>query len=147
LDVGSGSGYLCAIFHHLIQKDDDDIPTGKVVGIEHIPELADWSISNLKKDGLESSLSSKQIEVHASDGRLGHAAAGPYNAIHVGAAAPAIPEPLIEQLAKPGRMFIPVGQGHQEIVQVDKDEQGNVTKKSLFGVQYVPLTSRDQQEL
>jgi protein-L-isoaspartate(D-aspartate) O-methyltransferase len=71
LDVGSGSGYLCAIFHHLIQKDDDDTPTGKVVGIEHIPELADWSISNLKKDGLESSLSSKQIEVHAGDGRLG----------------------------------------------------------------------------
>lgn len=33
LDVGSGSGYLCAVFHEMIED-------GKVVGIEHIPELA-----------------------------------------------------------------------------------------------------------
>lgn len=37
----------------------------------------------------------------------------PFQAIHVGAAAPEIPPDLVEQLAKPGRMFIPVGTTEQ----------------------------------
>ncbi|KAJ7291009.1 hypothetical protein C8J57DRAFT_1271122, partial [Mycena rebaudengoi] len=45
----------------------------------------------------------------------------PYDAIHVGAATPTIPEPLIAQLARPGRMFIPV----------DKDKDGDVTKEVI----------------
>lgn len=59
---------------------------------------------------------------------------GPYDAIHVGAAAPTLPEALVDQLAKPGRMFIPVGDLSQDILQVDKDEEGNVTRKKLFAV-------------
>jgi hypothetical protein len=58
----------------------------------------------------------------------------PFDAIHVGAAAPSIPQALIDQLAQPGRMFIPVGEFSQDIIQVDKDENGNVTQKELFGV-------------
>ena len=58
----------------------------------------------------------------------------PYDAIHVGAAAPTLPEPLVQQLASPGRMFIPVGVDEQVIIQVDKDENGKVTKKELMGV-------------
>lgn len=50
-----------------------------------------------------------------------------------------MPQELIDQLAKPGRMFIPVedgdGFGGQSIWQVDKDEDGNVVKKELYGVQ------------
>jgi protein-L-isoaspartate O-methyltransferase len=38
----------------------------------------------------------------------GYPSAGPYHAIHVGAAAATVPEALVDQLAKPGRMFIPV---------------------------------------
>jgi protein-L-isoaspartate(D-aspartate) O-methyltransferase len=60
--------------------------------------------------------------------------AAPYDAIHVGAAAPTLPEALVEQLASPGRMFIPVGTESQVILQVDKDEQGKVTQKELMGV-------------
>ena len=37
-------------------------------------------------------------------------------------------------------MFIPIGDGSQSIFQIDKDEDGKVTKKELFGVRYVPLT-------
>ena len=59
---------------------------------------------------------------------------GPYDAIHVGAVAPVVPKPLVEQLAKPGRMFIPVGTDSQVILQVDKDENGNITETELFGV-------------
>ena len=70
LDVGSGSGYLTAIFHHLVSPGDGQ-PTGKVVGIDHIAELVDWSAENLKKDGLGPALESGQIEMIAGDGRQG----------------------------------------------------------------------------
>ena len=59
---------------------------------------------------------------------------GPYDAIHVGAAAPTLPQPLVDQLARPGRMFIPIGTHSQAVRQIDKDENGHVTEKELFGV-------------
>lgn len=154
LDVGSGSGYLTAIFHHLVSPGNEQ-PTGKVVGIDHMTELVDWSVENLKRDGLGPALESGQIEMITGDGRkgrptffffffcilnsfsppsTGYAVAGPYDCIHVGAAAPTIPQDLIDQLAQPGRLFIPVGTGIQEIIQVDKDDRGNIQKKRLFGV-------------
>ena len=58
----------------------------------------------------------------------------PYDAIHVGAAAPTLPPELIDQLASPGRMFVPVGTYAQYILHVDKDEKGNVTHKQVMGV-------------
>ena len=70
LDIGSGSGYLTAIFHHLISSGDEQ-PAGKVVGIDHIAELVSWSVENLKKDGLGPALESGQIEMIAGDGRNG----------------------------------------------------------------------------
>ncbi|THH00859.1 hypothetical protein EW026_g1725 [Hermanssonia centrifuga] len=135
LDVGSGSGYLVAVLHHLVSESPDT--PGKVVGIEHIPELVKFSVENLKKDGLGDALKDGIIEMLAGDGRK-----APYDAIHVGAAAPTLPQALVDQLATPGRMFIPVGTASQSIIQVDKDEEGRVTKKELFGVMYVPLTDR-----
>jgi len=145
LDVGSGSGYLTAIFHHLVSPGNER-PTGKVVGIDHVAELVNWSVENLKKDGLGPALESGQIEMIVGDGRKGYAAGGPYDCIHVGAAAPTIPQELIDQLAQPGRLFIPVGTTVQEIVQLDKDARGNVQKKRLFGVMYVPLTDQETQK-
>ena len=59
---------------------------------------------------------------------------GPYDAIHVGAAAPTLPTALVEQLARPGRMFVPVGTFMQYIEQVDKDGEGNVTAQKVMGV-------------
>ncbi|PPQ75160.1 hypothetical protein CVT24_007488 [Panaeolus cyanescens] len=139
LDVGSGSGYLAAVLYRLVS------PGGKVVGIEHIPELVTWSEANLRKDGLGDALDNGEIEMIAGDGREGYAAGGPYDAIHVGAAAPTVPEKLIAQLASPGRMFIPVGNLMQNIEQIDKDEQGNITSKQIMGVRYVPLTDKEKQ--
>lgn len=139
LDVGSGSGYLSAVLHHLVG------PTGKVVGIDHIPELVDWSISNLKQDGLGGAVDKKQIEMVVGDGRKGYPSSGPYDAIHVGAAAPTLPQELVDQLACPGRMFIPVGTFMQYIEQIDKDEHGNVSTKRVMGVSYVPLTDKTRQ--
>ncbi|KAH9852293.1 Pcmt1-prov protein [Lenzites betulinus] len=146
LDVGSGSGYLSAVLYHLIQDPSNArSKQSRIVGIEHVPELVQWSVGNLRKDGLGGALEDGTIKMIAGDGRKGLPEDGPYDAIHVGAAAPTLPAELVEQLACPGRMFIPVGTNTQQILQVDKDANGNVTEKALFNVLYVPLTDRDKQ--
>lgn len=68
LDVGSGSGYLSAVLHYLVSSDGKP---GKVVGIDHIPELVQLSIQNLHNDGLGKALEDKQIEMITGDGRQG----------------------------------------------------------------------------
>uniref|UniRef100_A0A914BXB5 Protein-L-isoaspartate O-methyltransferase n=1 Tax=Acrobeloides nanus TaxID=290746 RepID=A0A914BXB5_9BILA len=138
LDVGSGSGYLTMCFAKMIG------PNGKVVGIEHIPELVELSIKNIKKSDA-SLLENGVIKIVEGDGREGYPKEAPYDAIHVGAAAPELPSQLIDQLAVGGRMVIPVGTNYQEFLQIDKTAPDKVEKKTLMGVMYVPLTSRDQQ--
>jgi protein-L-isoaspartate(D-aspartate) O-methyltransferase len=68
LDVGSGSGYLTAIFHHLVTENGSH---GKVVGIEHITELVDWSKANLRQDGLGEAIDQGRIVIVDGDGRQG----------------------------------------------------------------------------
>ena len=69
LDVGSGSGYMLSIFHHLTNLESDK--RGHIVGVEHMQELVDLSLENLRKDGLASELQSERIAVVANDGRDG----------------------------------------------------------------------------
>lgn len=79
------------------------------------------------------------------DGRQGWAEFAPYDAIHVGAAAPEIPEALIDQLKPGGRLVIPVGNLFQDLQVVDKNSDGSVSIRSETSVRYVPLTSREAQ--
>ena len=162
---------------------------GRVVGIDHIPELVHTSLENVKRDdagllkeghvidatqanegscaasstGKETetcdgntsgtSPTSGPLSLVIGDGRAGFASAGPYNAIHVGAAAPEIPPALVEQLAPGGRMIIPVGpeatktalETDQHLLCVDKKADGTVETRKLMGVIYVPLTDKDHQ--
>lgn len=140
LDVGSGSGYLTACMAEMVGK------TGKVVGVEHIPELVEQSKQNIKR-GNADLLESGQVVLVTGDGRQGYENEAPYDAIHVGAAAHPIPDALIKQLKPGGRLFIPVGPTHgdQWLEQIDKDKDGNIVRQRLMGVRYVPLTNRAQQ--
>lgn len=160
MDVGSGSGYLLATLHHLVPRTGCNT---HIVGVEHIQELVRESIENLKRDGLGRELENGRIVAIQGDGRKGCSEFAPYSAIHVGAAAPCIPETLIQQLASPGRLIVPVEcpTGNYQYVgtlyinirdlyQIDKDVNGNVEKTILFGVMVCilmadsPVCSPDQ---
>ncbi|KAH8265312.1 hypothetical protein KR038_003919 [Drosophila bunnanda] len=140
LDVGSGSGYLTACFYRYIKAKGDSDET-RIVGIEHQADLVRMSKANLNTDD-SGMLSSGQLQIVEGDGRKGYPASAPYNAIHVGAAAPDTPTELINQLANGGRLIVPVGPegGSQYMQQYDKDANGKVEMTRLMGVMYVPLT-------
>ena len=140
LDVGIGSGYLCAAFARLN-------PTAHITGIDVIPELVTLSRANILK---EDPTLMDHVEIpEACNGWKGYLKNAPYDAIHVGAAAARLPTDLLEQLKVGGKMVIPVGPdgGDQMLVQVVRtkgaksgapvEEQYEVT--NLMGVRYVPL--------
>eukprot|EP00123_Amoebidium_parasiticum_P021240 comp6392_c0_seq1/m.2190 comp6392_c0_seq1/g.2190 ORF comp6392_c0_seq1/g.2190 comp6392_c0_seq1/m.2190 type:complete len:256 (-) comp6392_c0_seq1:87-854(-) len=137
LDVGSGSGYLAACMALMVG------PSGRVHGLEHIPQLVEWSIANAKKGNPD--LLNTNLFFHVGDGFKGLPEHAPYDAIHVGAAAPVIPPVLVEQLKPGGMMVIPVGTVMQELVLVTKQASGGYTERSLTGVRYVPLTTPSHQ--
>ncbi|KAL9126772.1 MAG: hypothetical protein Q9217_004220, partial [Psora testacea] len=148
LDIGSGSGYLTAVLANLVGEQ------GRVVGVDHIQGLVDLATKNMaKSEQGRHWLESGKVRFVKGDGRLGFrdpdvaAAAGgggneeeQWDAIHVGAAAKEAHEALIRQLRRPGRLFIPVGEGMQYIWVIDKGTDGKITRKRDMGVRYVPLT-------
>ncbi|OCK86204.1 protein-L-isoaspartate O-methyltransferase [Lepidopterella palustris CBS 459.81] len=136
LDIGSGSGYLTAVFANLVG------PSGTVIGVDHIQPLVDLANYNMQKSPAgKEMLRLGQAKFIKADGRLGWKEGAPYDAIHVGAAAAEHHQTLVDQLKAPGRLFVPVEEGYmQHIYVVDKKEDGSVERKKLFGVQYVPLT-------
>ncbi|KAK5099513.1 hypothetical protein LTR70_002414 [Exophiala xenobiotica] len=146
LDVGSGSGYLTHVLANLVCGADGK-GDGKVVGIDHISGLTEMATRNMKKsEEGRRLLDSGKVEFVTGDGRKGYVEGGPYDAIHVGAAASELHPVLIDQLRSPGRMFIPVEDeedrgmfGAQYIWVVDKDEKGEVKRRRDMGVRYVML--------
>ncbi|KAK0939954.1 hypothetical protein LTR29_008423 [Friedmanniomyces endolithicus] len=136
LDIGSGSGYLTHVLAELVR------PGGRVVGVEHVQALVEMGEGNAGKSGEgRGLLEGGEMRFVRGDGRLGWEGEGPYDAIHVGAAAKGFHQALVDQLRAPGRLFMPVEEGHmQHIYVIDKKEDGTVTRTKEMGVRYVPLT-------
>ena len=120
-----------------------------MVGVDHIQALVELAEGNVRKSvrGREW-LGEGRVRFVRGDGRVGYkdpevgsgaGEVGGWDAIHVGAAAKEAHEVLIEQLRRPGRLFIPVGEGEQWIWVIDKDAEGRVTRRRDVGVRYVPL--------
>jgi len=137
LDVGCGSGYLSAVFAKMAASD------AKIIGIDYVPELVDFATKNMKKSNKDQ-LDSGKVELKVGDGWKGDENNAPFDAIHVGAAAESMPKALLDQLKNGGRMIIPVGKYNQNLIQVDKHEDGSVTQEVITPVRYVPLVKNAQ---
>jgi len=124
LELGTGSGYEAAILAEMAQK---------VITVECIPELAQSAKAVLHKLGYSN------IEVHTAGRTLGWPEGAPYGAIIVSAAAPAVPQVLLEQLIRNGRLVIPVGsRWQQELLKVTRLRKESRTER-LGGCCFVPL--------
>jgi protein-L-isoaspartate(D-aspartate) O-methyltransferase len=127
LEIGGGSGYQAAVLSTLARE---------IIAIELLTQLADAARERLARLGFSN------VRVEQADGSLGWAASAPYDAILVAAAAPEIPQPLVEQLAEGGRLVIPVGSvEEQNLLRVVKCA-GRVTQQILFACRFVPLRGR-----
>ncbi|KAH8060923.1 protein-L-isoaspartate (D-aspartate) O-methyltransferase [Aureococcus anophagefferens] len=100
-------------------------------------------LDNVDRDAALARAVGGRVAFSVGDGWRGHPAGGPYDAIHVGAAASEIPTDLLDQLAVGGRMIVPVGARDeaQALVQIDRRADGSLDSKTLFGVRYVELVS------
>ncbi len=124
LEIGTGSGYQTAVLAELSKT---------VYTIERIRPLLDNTRRTLEKLGYTN------IRFKAFDGTLGWKEFGPFDAIMVTAGAPAIPEPLKEQLAEGGRMIVPVGNKFsQELIKVTR-VKGVFREENLGGCRFVDL--------
>lgn len=145
LDVGSGTGIMLAFFAEIVG------PEGKLAGIDYIPEIAEMGIQNLQKiEKTKKMMDGGNLIIQHGDGHNGgFAKFAPYNAIHVGAAAPELPKALVDQLAPNGRMVIPIGPqgGTQYIYFVDKDANGKVSIQRNIPVTFVPLKKGGLKEM
>ena len=135
LEVGAGSGYHAALCAEIVAPTGSK-SKGHVYTIELTPELVDFAIKNLKKAGYLD-----RVTVFTGDGSEGYPDMAPYDAVLVTAAAPKVPQPLIDQLAVGGKLAIPLGSlfMYQELIVIEKLEDGK-TKRHRFGsVAFVPL--------
>ncbi len=127
LEVGTGSGYQTAVLAGLVKN---------VYSIERIEPLLRLARKRLRL------LEIHNVQLKLSDGSGGWIEHAPYDGIIVTAAAAAIPQPLLEQLAENGQMIAPVGQALQELLSV-KRENGEYATERLELVNFVPLV-KDQ---
>lgn len=125
LEIDTGSGYQAAILAEL----------GSIVySIERIDTLATKARTTLYSMGYDN------IYIIEGDGTLGLPEYAPFDRIIVTAAAPAIQENLVEQLAPGGKMVLPVGGKYvQDLKLVEKARNGRIYKSSLGGCRFVPL--------
>ncbi len=136
LEVGAGSGYHAALCAEMVAPRTSSI-SGHVYTTEIVAGLIDFAKDNLARSGYDD-----RVTVIHTDGGIGLPEHAPFDRILVAAAAPSIPEPLIDQLSPGGIMLIPVGgKGFfQELMMVEKDEEGRIVQKRWGGVAFVPLT-------
>jgi protein-L-isoaspartate(D-aspartate) O-methyltransferase len=123
-EIGSGSGYQTAVLSRL---------AAEVYSMEFHAKLVRDARERLDRLGCAN------VRLRQGDGGLGWAEAAPFDAILVAAAAPAIPPPLLEQLAEGGRLVIPLGSGpSQELLLIQK-RKGKIERHRLHWCRFVPL--------
>ena len=126
LEVGTGSGYQAAVLAEMVSR---------VYSIEIIPSLGNEARKRLQELGYGN------VEVRIGDGYAGWPDRAPFDGIVVTAAAPRVPQALVDQLRPGGRMVIPVGGAGdiQYLKLLTKRGDGGVEEKRVLPVRFVPL--------
>ena len=127
LEIGTGSGYQAAVLSLLARF---------VFSVERISSLARGAKVRLDALGIEN------VSIKVLDGTLGWRAMGPYDAILVTAAAPEVPEPLIDQLTDGGRLVVPVGARDSQVIRVVERLGERRVATDIQGACFVPLIGR-----
>jgi len=124
LEIGTGSGYQCAVLAQLVEK---------VYTVERIEELLRNARRRFRKLGIAN------VRSRHADGRLGWPEEAPFDAIILTAAGVELDAALLEQLAPDGCLVAPVGPaGRQTLLRVRRGEEGWL-RESLGAVSFVPL--------
>jgi protein-L-isoaspartate(D-aspartate) O-methyltransferase len=125
LEIGTGSGYQAAILGQL---------AAKVYTVEIVPELARSAAQTLRDLGYTN------ITVRQGDGYEGWPEEAPFDGIIVTAAPPELPQALIAQLARGGRLVAPVGpMWEQELIVIEKKADGTIKRRQAGAVSFVPM--------
>jgi len=127
LEVGAGSGYQAAVVSLLARE---------VIALESQPKLAASARERVAR------LDYANIRVEEGDGSLGWPQCAPYDAILVTAAAPAVPEPLLAQMAEGARLVIPVGSAEQQDLLRIVKKGVKTSQEILCACRFVPLIGR-----
>lgn len=124
LEIGTGSGFQTALLTKLAQH---------VFSIERLAALAEQARESLHRCEID------HVIQRVGDGTLGWPEYGPYDAILVGAAAPDVPQPLLDQLSVGGQLLIPVGdRDTQQLLRIRRTPEG-FTRSTLDAMRFVPL--------
>ena len=127
LEIGTGSAYQAAVLAEIVKE---------VYTIEIVEALAHSAADKLKNLGY------KNVTVRHGDGYRGWPEKSPFDAILITAAAPKIPQLLIDQLKVGGRMVLPLGKTKtsQDLIVLTKLENGNLKEQFITAVVFVPMT-------
>lgn len=125
LEIGTGSGYQAAVL---------EVMGLTVYSVERIPEL------HYAATRLFAELGYTSAQFKLDDGTLGWPEHAPFDRILVTAGGPEIPKPLVDQLADPGVLVLPVGRAKrtQQLVRIRKNN-GDITLEKLGSVAFVDL--------
>ncbi len=138
LEVGAGSGWHSATIAEIIAPHDAPRSEwGHVYTVEIVQNLAEIARKNIMNEGY-----GDRVTITYGDGSRGYPEKAPYERIIATAAAPRVPQPLVEQLKPNGTMLIPVGNVSlfQNLIKITKDANGAMREQNLGGVAFVPLT-------
>ncbi len=129
LEIGSGSGYVLALISELVGK------TGKVIGLEVVPELVRKSRENLEDEGY------KNVRVFKRNGSNGFSDEAKFDRILISAALRDVPEKIMAQLKNHGILVAPKGSRfEQEIIVLERRSENEFEiKKRLPGFVFVPF--------